>query len=281
MNISNTQALAAEGLQGLQGTRGLAGMAGASPLAASGAPESGEATAFFQSGNPAAYTGLQTAASYVQVTSGLIGRMGDLLHQMAGASVSAQNETGDAKAGANTDFMAAQVELRAVVGGPSDEAGGSSGTSSQGAAFDGSELFGPASGSTTVATGVPSQPSIALGSSTLNLRQGAILSLIRQDPSGAFMLRASSPGASAAISGALQQADAASGAVSRMQAKVGVASAEMQVGEANAASTGLTPSQAVAASATAASAIQVLRGAAAGAYSGLPSASSIGLLQAV
>jgi hypothetical protein len=271
MNVASSQPASGQGLHGVQDARNSAASGDPASLTASGADEPIGVTACFQSGSPASYTGLQTAASYAQAASGYIGRVGEILHQMAGLSAAAQDATGDAKAGANVDFVAAQEDLTAIVGGPS----------AQGAAFDGSEIFGPDSGSKTVATGVSSQPSIALGAGALNLRRGALLSLVAQDAPGAFVLGASDSAAPAAISGALSQTSAASAALGGIQAQVDAASAEMPVGEANAASAVLTASQAVAASTSAATAILSLRAAAAGAYAGLPSASSVGVLLAV
>jgi flagellin-like hook-associated protein FlgL len=284
MNITSSPPASGEALKGAQSAWTLAAGGGAAPLTPSGAGDSaapldsGEVTAFFQSGSPASYTGLQTAASYAQTASGYVGQIGELLQQMGDLSSRAQNGTQEARAGATAVFEAAQKGLRAIVGGTPGEIGGSP---SQGAVFGGSELFGPSAGSTTVATGLSQEQSITLGGSDLNLRQGAVLSLIRQDPSGAFVLGAADPGASQAVSGAEQQVDSACRAVNRTQAMVDVAAAQVQVGEENLASAVFAPSDAAAASTYAANAILGLRGAAVAAYTGMASQPSVGLLQAV
>jgi hypothetical protein len=278
MNVALSQPATGEAVQGVQNARYSPAGAAPAPLTPSGAGDAAGVTAYFQSASPASHTGLQTAASYAQTASGYVGQVGELLQQMAGLSSQARNGTAEARAGAASGFEAAQKELRTIVGGTSDEVGGST---SQGAVFGGSDLFGASSGSATVATGLSSQPSITLGGSGLNLRQGAVLSLISQDASGSFELGAADPGTPQAISGAVQQVSVATAAVNRTQAMVDVASAEVQVGEENLASAVFTPSDAARASAYAANAIMGPRGAAVAAYSGMASQPSVGLLQGV
>lgn len=276
MNVASSQPASGEALQGVRSARNSAASEAPESLALSGTGDSAGVTAFFQSANPASYTGLQTAASYVQSADGYLGQVGELLQRMAGLSSRAQNGTAEARSGATSGFEAAQEELRAIVGGTPEEIGGSP---SQGAAFGGSDLFGPSAGSTTVVTGLSLPQSIALGSSDLDLRQGAVLSLIRQNPAGGFERAASDPAAPEAISGAARQVSSAADAVSRTQAMVDVASAAVQVGEANLASAVFAPSDAAEASAYAANAILGLRGAAVAAYSGIASRPFAGLLQ--
>jgi hypothetical protein len=275
MNVSSSQPLAGDAAQGAQMSRDAAGSAQSATLGASGAD--GAYAAFgsdgFTSSGQAAYTGLQTAASYVQAASGYLGQVTSLLRQMASLSDLAQNSSGAAQAGAEVAFSAAQGELSGIIGG-AEQVG-----SPQGATFGGSELFGPSTGDTTVATGLSQVPTIALGGT--NLRQGAVLGLIRKGSAGEFLLGASDPAVSRAIAGALQQAGSASDCVSGTQAMVDMASSELEVGEQNQASLILTPEGAAEASQSAAAAVLGMRGGAVAAYSGLPSQSSLGLLQAV
>ena len=277
MNVASSQSTPGEALQGLLkdpwgastgGAAASAGPQGAADVAAP--PDSGGVTACFQSANPAAFTGLQTANSFAQAASGHIGRLRELLQGMGGLSSQASGE-------AARGFRAGQEALRGIVGGSAEEIGGGA---SPGATFGGSGLFGPSGGGATIATGLASHPSIILGGKDLNLRTGAVLSLIRQDPSGAFEMEASDPGASEAVSAAAQQVDSAADAVDRTQAMVEIASAEARVGEENVTSAVFAPSDAVEASRSAASAIIGLRGAAVAAHSRLASQPSTGLLQA-
>ena len=259
MNVASTQPASGEALQGVENARNAAAGAAPTPPAPFGAGDPAGVTACFQSASPASHTGLQTAASYAQTASGYIGEVRGLLQQMAGLSFQAQNGAAEARAGAATGFEAAQEELRTIVGGTSDDIGGSS---SQGAVFGGSALFGDSPASATVSTGLSSQPSISLGGSGLNLRQGAVHSLISQDASGTFKLGASDPDASQAISDALLQVSSAADAVHRTQAMVDVASAEVQVGGRTSRPAVFAPSDAARATADAASTIMGLRGAA-------------------
>ncbi len=276
MNVASSQAASGEALQGLLNARDPAASEAPAAPAPSDAGYASGVRAYLQPGSPASHAELQTAASYAQAASGYVGRLSELLQQMAGLSSRARSGTADVRDGAASGFEAAQEELRSIVGGTPGEIGGSG---SPGAVFGGSDMFGPSSGSATVATGLATQPSVTLGANELNLRQGAILRLLGQDASGSFELGASDPRVPQAISDAVHQVSSATGAVDRTQAMVGIASAEVPVGEENLASAVVTPPDAAKASASAARAIMGLRGTAVAAFSGLAPQPFVGLLQ--
>ena len=220
-----------------------AGSAPSSGTTAASPPAGDDFAGGLPSGAQAAYAGLQTTAAFVQTAAGYLGRAGELLNEMSGLADGAQGG-----AGAGGDFTRAQEELRGVVSGSE-------------ATFGGAPLFGASS----------------VGG--IDLGGGAIQSLVAQDASGNFLVGASSPGASAAVAGALLQVTSASDGVGRLQAQVEAALSEAQ-GESGSAALAIeAPSAAVQASQGAAASIAALGSAAIAAYSGMPTQSALGLLQ--
>jgi len=226
----------------------------------------------------AGFTAMQTAASYVQATSGYLGEIKGILSRMAELSLSAKSSPGSASSAAGGAFAGLQGKLRAIVGGPLGEVGGVSGVPSPGATFDGSELFGSAEGQMTVTTGLSSMPTLAVGIPAL--RQGALLRLTARDSAGGFSAAASSPGMSSTISEALIQASSASDAMDRAQAAVDSASAMAQDGMDEAASALASSGDPAAATQQAAGAVLKQQRVALAAHSGVIPKYALGLLQA-
>lgn len=220
-----------------------AGSAPSNGTTAASPPAGDDFAGGLPSGAQAAYAGLQTTAAFVQTAAGYLGRAGELLNEMSSLANGAQGA-----AGAAADFTRAQEELQGIVGG-------------QEATLDGVPLFGASS------------------PGGIDLAGGAIRSLVAQDSSGNFLVGASSPGASAAVSGALLQVTSASDGVGQLQAQVEAAMSEAQGGSGSAASAIETPSAAAQASQGAAASIAALGNAAIAAYSGLPTQSTLGLLE--
>jgi hypothetical protein len=245
MNVSTAQALQPNGPAGVpQGEA-----APSSTGAAGGADAAVGAPAALPSANPNPYAGLQTAAAYVQVASGYLGRMGDILSRMEAVAQPGSASTG-ASGPAASAFSQLQTELQAILGG-SPGTGGDDASSSSGATFEGSPLFGAQQPAAAIRTGLASLPSVSVG--VPGLRQGALLSLVAQDASGGFATSVSSPDVASTLAAASQQVASAADGIGRSQATIDAGSVDALAAD--------DPFQALSSPAGAAAAVHYLAGA--------------------
>ncbi len=170
-------------------------------------------------------------------------------------------------------FTGYQSELRGIIGGSSEEIGGAAGASTQGATYDGAELFGASGVGGAFETGLAAMPSVNVA--VPNLRQGAVLGLIDQGPDGTFSMTASSPGAAATISSAAAQVSSGALAVAGSQEQLDLAS----TGATGASGAMGSPADAASSTAAAARAIAGNWSGALAANSGRSLQSILGLLQ--
>jgi hypothetical protein len=213
MNISSTSSQAAGLIPGTVPDTGAVSESVPSAPAAGDSAQPGR----LPSGGASSSAGLQTATSYVQLASAYLDQVHGILSRMAELAQTASPSAGGSPAAAGSEFTGLQQDLRGIIGGSAQEIGGSSDASQAGAAFGGSDLFGPSAG-VTVSTGLATAPSLTVGSS--NLRQGALRILISQDSAGAFAIGPSDPGAGVTVSEAAAEAAAAAGALGSSQAAV-------------------------------------------------------------
>ncbi len=232
MNITNT-------FSPLVGSSpGLAAIPGTVPALPPPAADSSDVPSSLPAGSGATGAALQTAASYIQVASGYLGRINGVLSRMAEIAQPPAT-TADASApGGSDEFSALQQELRGIVGGSAQEIGGPKTDAQAGAAFGGNSLFGPSAG-ITASTGIDAMPALTVGAP--NLRQGAIRILITQDPSGGFVIGASDPGAAVTVTEASQEVEAASASVDSAGAVLNLVSSGTQLDTADSTSIPSSP----------------------------------------
>lgn len=152
----------------------------------------------------AASTNVQNAASYLQSVDGFIGAINGMVTRMSELSVLASDvmkNSGDI-ALYREEFTQIQNQLRATIGGTTAEIGGTSDITKPLGRFNGIVLFGPNATGLPVAAGASPGESITIPET--NLRNGAMLEIIRQDGSGNYTLDISAPDAIAKIGAAIQ-----------------------------------------------------------------------------
>lgn len=152
----------------------------------------------------AAGTNVQNAVSYLQTADGFIGNMDQLLTRMSELSTLAKDvvkSPGDL-AIYQSEFSQLQEQLRVTIGGATSEIGGTFGIPKPLGSFNGNVLFGANPGGTEIATSETPGENVALPE--INLRDGAMLELIRQDPSGNYTLHLTDSNAVDKIAAGLQ-----------------------------------------------------------------------------
>jgi flagellin len=177
----------------------------------------------------AAEVNIQNGVSRLQVTSGQLGALGRLvtrLSELSALGTNALQSTGD-RALYRAEFRQLQEQLRQVVGGGTAEIGGMVGVGRPQGSFGESALFGPGPGESLV-LGAGPEDRITLP--VVNLRQGAVGDLLRQDATGEFIVGlgdAPSAALDDTLRGALTQLATAQSEVgagqSRLQLAAGVA----------------------------------------------------------
>jgi len=182
----------------------------------------------------AAEVNVQNGVSRLQSTDGQLSVMGKILTRLSELSTLS---TGPAQVSADraqyaTEFAQLQQQLRQIVGGSASEIGGA-GVSDPLGRFNDRELFGPGPGD-TLAIGAESSETLSLP--VINLRQGAVGQLIRQDASGDFSLSLSTGGSAsltATLNAALAQIGDARSSVGAGQSRLSLASGVLATADAN------------------------------------------------
>lgn len=177
----------------------------------------------------AATTNVQNAESYVQTADGFMGGMTKILSRMSELAILAKDVT---KNSTDIDlyqqeFSALQDQLRATVGGPTAEIGGTADIDSPLGAFNGISLFGSST------TGLPVTIGQAVGQEMVipasNLRQDAMLGIINQDGSGVYDLNINSSDAIEQITDAIQQVATERASLGASQSRLELAASTLQI----------------------------------------------------
>lgn len=177
----------------------------------------------------AATTNVQNAESYVQTADGFMGGMTKILSRMSELAILAKDVTKN-----TTDidlyqqeFRALQDQLRATVGGPTAEIGGTADIDSPLGAFNGISLFGSSTTGLTVTIGQAVGQEMVIPAS--NLRQDAMLGIINQDSSGVYDLNINTSDAIEQITDAIQQVATERASLGASQSRLELAASTLQI----------------------------------------------------
>lgn len=177
----------------------------------------------------AATTNVQNAISYVQTADGFMSGMTSILSRMSELGILAKDVT---KNSSDVDlyqkeFSALQDQLRATIGGPTSEIGGTADIDVPLGSFNGITLFGSSGGGLTVTIGQAVGQDMTIPAS--NLRDGDMLSIIQQDSSGAYSLSLTDPDTIAKITSAIQDVAGERASLGASQSRLELASSTLQV----------------------------------------------------
>ena len=176
----------------------------------------------------AATTNVQNAISYVQTADGFMSGMTKILSRMSELAILAKDVT---KNSTDTDlyqeeFQALQDQLRATIGGPSAEIGGTADIDTPLGAFNGITLFGSSTGlSVTIGQAVGQDMTIPQS----NLRDGDMLAIINQSTGGAYALSVTDAGAIGLITNAIQDIATERASLGASQSRLELAATTLQV----------------------------------------------------
>ena len=176
----------------------------------------------------AAVTNVQNAVSFVQTADGFMGGMTKILSRLSELAILAKDVT---KNSTDVDlyqkeFGALQDQLRATIGGPTTDIGGTADITTPLGAFNGITLFGSGAGLTvTIGQAVGQDMTIAPS----NLRDGDMLEIIQQDNTGAYTLSATDPGSIAKITNAIQDVATERATLGASQSRLELAATTLQV----------------------------------------------------
>ncbi len=177
----------------------------------------------------AAATNIQNAVSYTQAADGMMSSLSDLVSRLSELAVMADDPTKSPSDVAlyQQEFTSLQDQLRATIGGTTDQIGGTVAVTSPLGTFNGIELFGPNPKGYQVALG--SSPAQTMTIPETNLRSGAMLALIQQDSTGAYTLNLSTADAGATINDAIQQLASGRASLGASQSRLELAASGVEV----------------------------------------------------
>ncbi|HEY0945607.1 MAG TPA: flagellin [Opitutaceae bacterium] len=180
----------------------------------------------------AAQVNVQNGTSRLQATDGFLQQIGEALTRMSELSVFARDTTrSDADVTLyEREFQQLQAQLRSTIGGTTAEIGGTSDVAQPFGTFAGNELFG-ASGATSLAIGLHPDETVTLPD--LNLRTGAMQSLLMQDGAGAFTLQLGDAAALDTLNGALAQVAGGRAELGGVQSRLTLAASQLETTHAN------------------------------------------------
>lgn len=175
----------------------------------------------------AAATNVQNAISYVQTADGFMSGMTKILSRMSELAILAKDVTKNA-----TDvdlyqeeFAALQDQLRATIGGPTSEIGGTADIDAPLGAFNGISLFGSGAGLTvTIGQGVGQE--MTIGNS--NLRDGGMNAIINQT-GAVYDLEVTDTDAIDRITAAIQDVATERASLGASQSRLELAATTLQV----------------------------------------------------
>jgi flagellin len=186
----------------------------------------------------AASTNVQNALSFTQTADSFLGSMTSILNRMSQLTTLAQDPTKNASDASlyQDEFKSLQDQLRSTIGGTTAEIGGTSDVTSPLGSFNGTTLFGatPNGGTTLAIGGAPGQQ---MTIPDVNLRIGAMQSLIQQDSTGAYTLSATNAGAGDVVTSSIQQLGADRAIYGAAQSRLNLAATTLQVEQQNLTST--------------------------------------------
>lgn len=156
---------------------------------------------------------LQNGVSRMQSTAGQLNVISKVVTRLSELSVLGKNEAQDTSSRAQyqTEFTQLLDQLRQTIGGSMDVIGGTSNVANPSGTYNGTELFGSSTGE-TITIGLQSDETVTLPS--MNLRRGAMATLINQDSTGAYTTTIAGSGTGSTVDDALSQ-------VANVMAKVG------------------------------------------------------------
>ncbi len=176
----------------------------------------------------AASTNVQNAISYVQTSDGFMSGMTQILSRMSELAILSKDVTKNSTDVAlyGQEFSALQDQLRDTIGGTTAEIGGTTDITTPLGAFNGITLFG-SSTNLTVTIGQAVGQNMNIPAS--NLRSAAMASLIGQDPTGAYTLNLTSPGAIQTITDTIQQVATERARLGASQSRLELASTTLSI----------------------------------------------------
>lgn len=177
----------------------------------------------------AATTNVQNAVSYVQTADGFMGGMTKILARMSELAILSKDVTknpGDV-ALYQQEFTALQDQLRATIGGATADIGGTTGVATPLGAFNSIPLFGANASGLTVTIGQAVGQEMTIKQS--NLRDGAMLEMIKQDNTGAYTLMANDPTAVQKITDGIQDVATERATLGASQSRLELAASTLQV----------------------------------------------------
>jgi flagellin len=181
----------------------------------------------------AALTHVQNSVSMMQTADGFMGgmakaltRMGELVNLGKEATANPEDAAIDAR-----EFRGLQEQLRRIIGGATEEIGGSEAVPAPQAVFNGRPLFGLNDAGRLGAQGASLDQET--GEPAANLRTGGMLETFRQDSAGVFTLTVSDADALQKISNGRQHLESARASLGAARSQLELSSATLQVEHAN------------------------------------------------
>ena len=184
----------------------------------------------------AAEVNIQNGVSQLQATDSQLSTLGRIVTRLSELTTLGSDATRPAadRAQYASEFTQLQTQLRQIVGGTSAEIGGLSDVERPLGRFNERELFGPGPGD-TIAIGVEAGETVTLP--VINLRQGPLGTLLRQDSSGNFVLSPASSSSSSALGetlvAALSQLGEARASAGATQSRLVFAAGVAEIANAN------------------------------------------------
>jgi flagellin len=177
----------------------------------------------------AATTNVQNAVSYVQTADGFMSGMTKILSRMSELGILAKDVTKNPSDVAlyQKEFTALQDQLRATIGGPTAEIGGTAPVNTPLGAFNGITLFGSNAAGLTVTIGQAVGQDMNIAES--NLRTGPMLEAIKQDSLGNYTLKSTDADAIQKITDSIQHVATQRATLGAAQSRLELASTTLQV----------------------------------------------------
>lgn len=177
----------------------------------------------------AATTNVQNAVSYIQTADGFMGGMTKILSRMSELAILAKDVTKNPTDVAlyQKEFVSLQDQLRDTIGGTTADIGGTADIATPLGAFNGIVLFGSNTAGLTVTIGQAVGQNMTI--SETNLRQGALLSMIGKDNTGAYTASVTDSTAITNITSAIQQVATERATLGAAQSRLELATTTLQV----------------------------------------------------
>lgn len=180
----------------------------------------------------AAQINVQNGTSRLQSTDGFLGKIGDALTRMSELAAFARDTTrSEADVSLyKLEFQQLQEQLRSTIGGTTAEIGGVADVGEPFGTFSGNELFGT-EGQASLAIGLHPDETVTLPD--LNLRTGAMQSLLLQDSAGAFTFQIDAADSLETLNAALARVASGRAELGGVQSRLEFASSQLETTQAN------------------------------------------------